>query len=56
MITRRYQMIARVLSPDCIDYCILKNMVKKRISGEEKEKRVLDLYYNQNKTYREITE
>jgi hypothetical protein len=30
-------------------------MVKKRISGEEKEKLVLDLYYNQNKTYREIT-
>jgi hypothetical protein len=30
-------------------------MVKKRISGEEREKLVLDLYYNQNKTYREIT-
>jgi hypothetical protein len=48
-------MIARVLSPGCIDYCIFKNMVKKRISGEEREKLVLDLYYNQNKTYREIT-
>jgi alkylated DNA nucleotide flippase Atl1 len=30
-------------------------MVKKRISGEEREKLVLDLYYNQNKTYRDVT-
>jgi hypothetical protein len=31
-------------------------MEKKRISREEKEKIIQDLYYNQNKTYREITE
>ena len=31
-------------------------MEKKRISRKEKEKLVSDLYYNQNKTYREITE
>jgi hypothetical protein len=30
-------------------------MEKRRINREEKEKLILDLYYNQNKTYREIT-
>lgn len=31
-------------------------MEKKRLSRKEKEKLVSDLYYKQNKTYREITE
>lgn len=31
-------------------------MERKRVSREEKESLVLDLYHNQNKTYREITE
>ena len=48
-------MIARVLTLDCVNY-IFKDMEKRRISREEKENLILDLYYNQNKTYREITE